>query len=99
MDLIYRVYLGPEMGVFMKPPTYDLNIFITEVDGNLKIFSVYRFNRWFPQRATSEYIVDNGLGWNHVSGDKIKSLGTLLKVRKFQAPRDVSGTLAEYNAE
>lgn len=98
IGLIYRVYLGPDE-VFSQPPTYASNIFVTEIDGNLKIVSIYQFNRWFPQRKGPSYIYDNELGWNYASGQKIKSLGTLLEVRKFQAPRDVSGTLAEYNAE
>jgi hypothetical protein len=92
---LYRAYLGPNK-IYPNDPIYDLNLFIAEMDGTLKIVSRYMFNR-FPKRQSSAYISDNGLLWNYESGKKIDTLGTLLQVRKFQAPDDRYGP--EYNAE
>ncbi|MDY0094754.1 MAG: hypothetical protein RBT80_18830 [Candidatus Vecturithrix sp.] len=95
---LYRVYVGPDE-VFPQAPTYAENLFISAIGGDLKIVSVYGFNRRFPQRKGYRYFTDHGLAWNHSSGAEITALGTPVAVRKFQAPRDVSGALSEYQAD
>ncbi len=95
---LYRVYVGPD-DVFPQAPTYAANLFVTEIGGDLKIVSVYKFNRRFPQRKGYRYFTDHGLAWNHSSGAEITALGTPAAVLKFQAPRDVSGALREYQAD
>jgi hypothetical protein len=94
---LYRVYLGP-FRCFSKTPIYDINLFVTEVAGELKVVARYKFNR-FPNRQSQTYIADNGLIWNYQSGKQIETLGTLLDARKFQAPDDRYGVLVEYKSE
>jgi hypothetical protein len=94
---LYRVYLGPTH-IFSNSSLYDVNLFVTEVEGQLKVIAVYKFNR-FAGRQRRNYFTDHGLGWNYQSGKKIETLGILLDVRKFQVPDDQHGVLAEYNAE
>ena len=95
---LYRIYLGSTTKPRDQPQIYNICLFASKIDNDLKIISRYGFNR-FPERNYDTILEEKGLVWVYESGVIIKELGRFQESIKFEEPGDRLGVLADYQAQ